>query len=606
MEDALFQGLASSQDFYDTGKWRVLSLAVQDCICRLPDFKSFMELHYVDDGDTALNYKYLDTYLECVIARYREAGITVNQAKSGVAVDTSNPTIIDAVQRVVDKYGLKVTFENNYKFLGLPYGTDEFINNWMHDKIDHLWILYRHVLHICNFIRFNMLQKMLEFCKFKYYLSLVPNCGDGMLRLQKLHDSVYHEYRMGMQPRSIMRHQIHMSQKAGGLGLRSPKLFKPAAEISALRGLREFVDRHFLFLPYSYNAELTSNRSIYSTPTVPIFDWCRFLHSSDSMPYVNELEDGWLSIDSSLQGSINAFNGIVGPKYQYDPLVHTTHHKLIQLMDKKFRDEFMQEGTKEDIARIKCLSNNGALSWLNVPYNMNWSVEFNNQQFYLLLCLVLGAAVTSSDYFCRGCDKVADKYGYHALSCVGLDGKQLFRRHDSLCNYLAKWLRQAHYRIEMEARYSNQDGSWKRSLKRPGDIKILDFSLQADEAKDLYLDITVGNIFAPSHLAVSQRRIGLAKQLESLKAAKYGFRSDIKGLGYEVLGGMSPNFKLILNEIGTQLENNSCVPREQWIHRLRAQLNARLMLCNVRMLLDSGIAAIVEPVCFDLDEFDNI
>ena len=56
----------------------------------------------------------------------------------------------------------------------------------------------------------------------------------------------------------------------------------------------------------------------------------------------------------------------------------------------------------------------------------------------------------------------------------------------------------------------------------------------------------------------------------------------------------------------TQLENNSCVPREQWIHRLQAQLNARLMLCNVRMLLDLGIAAIVEPVCFDLDEFDNI
>ena len=545
MEDALFQGLATSQDFYDTGKWRVLSLAVQDCICRLPDFKSLMELHYVDDGDTAMNYKYLDTYLECVIARYREAGITVNQAKSCVAVDTDNQTVIDAVSCVVDKYGLKVTFENNYKFLGLPYGSDDFINQWMHDKIDQLWILYRHVLHIkSNFIRFNMLQKMLQFCKFRYYLSLVPNVGDWMPRLQKLHDSVYHEYRMGMQPRPIMRHQIHMSQKAGGLGLRSPKLFKPAAEISALRGLRDSVDKHFLFLPYSYNSELTSSRSIYSTPAVPVFDWCRFLHSSDSMPYINELEDGWLSINNSLQDSINAFNGIVGPKYQYDPLVQTTHHKLIQLMDKKFRDEFMQEGSKEDIARIKCLSNNGALSWLNVPYNMNWSVEFNNQQFYLLLCLVLGAPITSNDYFCRGCEKVADKYGYHALSCVGLDGKQLFRRHDSLCNYLAKWLRQARYRIEMEARYLNKDGSWKRSLKRPGDIKILDFSLQADEARDLYLDITVGNIFAPSHLAVSQRRVGLAKQLEGLKAAKYGFRSDIKGLGYEVSQVVSNYFSL--------------------------------------------------------------
>ena len=333
-------------------------------------------------------------------------------------------------------------------------------------------------------------------------------------------------------------------------------------------------------------------------------DWCQFDHASDALPYVNLLDDAWTYVDQNLQQSIDAFNGIVGPKYSYDALVQTTHKKLLQLMDKKFMDEVLDKADWKDVVRIKCLSNNGALSWLNVPYNMNWSIEFNNQYFFLLLCLVLGAPVASKDYFCRGCHSVADKFGYHALSCAGADGKQLFRRHDSLCNYLAKWLEQAHYQIEMEARYIQKDGLWVRSLQRPGDIKIIDFSVMADQPQDLYLDICVGNIFAPSHLTVAQRRIGLAKQLQEMKSRKYNHRPDIKGLGYEVLGGMSPNFKLILNEIGTQLENNSCVSREHWIHRLRAQLNARLMLCNVRMLLDSGIAAIVEPVCFDLDGFD--
>ena len=145
-------------------------------------------------------------------------------------------------------------------------------------------------------------------------------------------------------------------------------------------------------------------------------------------------------------------------------------------------DEFLQRADFKDKARIKCLSNNGALSW---------SVEFNNQYFYLLLCLILGAPISPNDYFCRGCEKVADKFGHHALSCVGSDGKQLFRKHDSLCNYLAKWLEQGHYRIEMEARYVSKDSIWQRSLPLPGDIKVLDFSVQADEAKDLYLDICV-------------------------------------------------------------------------------------------------------------------
>ena len=217
--------------------------------------------------------------------------------------------------------------------------------------------------------------------------------------------------------RDIMIPQIRMSQKAGGLGLRSPQLFKPAAEISSFRGVRDSADSHFLFLPYS--SELKSNSERYSTAAVRVCDWCRFDHDSDALLFVNLLDDAWTYMNQNMQHSIDTFNGIVGPKYRYDPLVQSTHKKLLQLMDKKFMDEILAKANWKDIARIKCLSNNGALSWLNVPYNMNWSIEFNNQYFYLLLCLVLGAPVAAKDYFCRGCGNVADKFGHHALSCVG-------------------------------------------------------------------------------------------------------------------------------------------------------------------------------------------
>ena len=160
--------------------------------------------------------------------------IKVNKSKSLVALDTKDPVIIESVRKVVDKHGLKVTFDNNYVVLGLPYGKDNFINEFMIGKIEKLHKIYHHVLYIkSNFIRFNLLQKLLEFCKFRYYIGLVRDVGDWMLRLQKLHDLVFHELRMGMQMRDVMIPQIRMSQKAGGLGLRSPQLFKPAAEIAS-------------------------------------------------------------------------------------------------------------------------------------------------------------------------------------------------------------------------------------------------------------------------------------------------------------------------------------------------------------------------------------
>ena len=607
MRRGWIQGYATSKDLYGTALWEVSKRTFLQVKRIQHDFRIFYDMRYIDDMRQAMNYKHCDLFLELVIKNFADAGITINKSKSLLALNSGNKTINAAVKQIVDKYGLEVDYNNNYVFLGLPHGTDQHTEDFMDKKIDDLWIVYRQLLHVkSNFIRFNSFIKLLEFNKFNYFLSLVPH-GAWVAKLQKLHDQVVHEIRMGITPRAVMVPQIQMSQKAGGLGLRFPTSFKAASEIAALRNVRDFVDKYFLFAPSSYNFEINNNKADFSTSGAVVADWCHFDHDTDALPYINALDDGWRLYDCYLQQSIYDFNQFVGPQYQYDPLLQTSRKKLVQLMDKKLKDEFLALAEQSDqkladIARIKCLSNNGALSWLNVPYNMNWSVEFTNQYLCLLLGLILGAPIVQNDYLCRGCDVVADKYGHHALSCPGRNGTQLFWRHDTLCDYLAQWMRQAHYEIEMEQRYISVDGRYQRSLERPGDIKVINFALQCDQPKDLYLDISVANIFAKSHLAVAQKRLGVARQVERRKFDKYGHRADIKGLGYEVLGGMSPNFKLILSEVSTQLENRSCVPREHWMHRLRAQMNARLMLCNVRMLLNSGICQFVEPVCFDFQD----
>jgi hypothetical protein len=58
-------------------------------------------------------------------------------------------------------------------------------------------------------------------------------------------------------------------------------------------------------------------------------------------------------------------------------------------MDKKLKDIIITNSSELDIARINGLSANGAMSWLNLPYNYKWSVEFPNKMFFILKSLIL-------------------------------------------------------------------------------------------------------------------------------------------------------------------------------------------------------------------------
>ena len=115
----------------------------------------------------------------------------------------------------------------------------------------------------------------------------------------------------------------------------------------------------------------------------------------------------------------------------------------------------------------------------------------------------------------------------------------------------------------------------------------------------MYLDVTVGNIFANCHLQDAQRRQGVAKTLEENKCEKYKNMDNIHGLGYEVLGAMSPDFRAVLHELAHARANWSQVPWTIWMNRMRSRLNAKLMEYNASMILHSGILPYV-----NLDEDD--
>ena len=105
--------------------------------------------------------------------------------------------------------------------------------------------------------------------------------------------------------------------------------------------------------------------------------------------WFNEFNDLMKSFYRKRQYNIDRFNELIGPSLIYNPDEHIHHRDLIHLMDKKLLQQYSEVANKYDMARIKCLRNNGALSWLGVPYNMEFSHMFTDQEMFVLLSLIL-------------------------------------------------------------------------------------------------------------------------------------------------------------------------------------------------------------------------
>ena len=269
----------------------------------------------------------------------------------------------------------------------------------------------------------------------------------------------------------------------------------------------------------------------------------------------------------------NATNNLV----EYNPLQHRTHRKLIDLVDLSLLRQFYEKYSDYDSARLKSLSNNGSLSWLHVPYNVHYGVEFSNNQFIILKSLILGSIVTNKkDNICRLCKCKMDQYGRHALSCP-MKG-MITLRHDSSCDKLFDYCQQAGYDVQKEQRYENN-------------IKINNYYTTANLPKDcksrhLYIDLTFANILAPSYVKIAAKHRGkIASQKQQHKLKKYQNNPNIFGIGIEVLGAMSSNGKILINEIAKRLEIKNNIDKSIHINRIRSNLLATMMQHNANMII---------------------
>ena len=647
METGVIQGLASSEMYYSSGKWKVLQNAIKKTKQETGNgFKVYMEEDYVDDGNTMMDYRYLNGFMRNLGIEYKEIGIDLNLEKSLVALKTHNKDIQEKILEIVKTYKIKYTFKNEYKFLGRPYGTKDFINEFMDGRMKTLWIKLQHILLIGNsFIRHNLLKKMYGFNKVIYYLKVVPKFKEWMETLGKIHNVVSDKVLVGIQITELLKNQMPMAQRNGGFALRNPSQYQFAAEITTLR---DKVDHIIQYFPFSYNSfnyqklenikdkinrliaklqysNIMENYMVISSRIVEEFRRNRSIVSNGNHMYIKDLQqltdetnnltflarefsdenwfiasdvavDNWnekleeakMEHGQKLDDKINKFNELIGPNYEFKPSIHKTNGSLLALMDRKLLENYKRIADLYDMARIKCIQNNGALSWSNVPYNMKWSRQLSNQQMYIALSLVTGNRIFYEENpVCKRCNKVMDHFGYHALSCPS--GGMLFDRHDAICDILYKELRRAGYTVLKEQRYENIDGKKKRITGRPGDLLIKNWKFDEKNIGSLYIDVTIGNIFTETAVkGCSLKRLDLAEKLSIKKDKKYQNRDDIRGLGMECLGGMAKEFKALLQRIAADMENRTGIDKSIWMNRLRSRIMIELMLQNAKMIRKSS------------------
>jgi hypothetical protein len=321
------------------------------------------------------------------------------------------------------------------------------------------------------------------------------------------------------------------------------------------------------------------------------------LHYNNLLTFsIDELKDRF-------KWNCDKFNELLSPHQKFNPIEHIKHRNLLDLIDFKYMKLFEENGSQCDINRLNCLQNNGALSWLNVPYNMEWSIKFSNQEMFVLLSLILGCRIYTNDIIkCKRCHEIMDPYGYHCLQCS--KGGYVIQRHNNLCKFLFKMVKRAGFEAQREQKYHSDDnGNMIENKERPGDIKILNFEYDDGVINPVYFDLVVGNIFSNNSIKHGYKeRLWLGKQLERKKKARYQNKCDILGLGVEVLGGHSHNLSNLMHVMAEHLKMRTEVCDSIWMNRIRSQFNAILMKFNAMMVIASG--DLVEDMdlydCYDI------
>ena len=94
-----------------------------------------------------------------------------------------------------------------------------------------------------------------------------------------------------------------------------------------------------------------------------------------------------------------------------------SHRELLQYIDDRMHELFINAAQNHDKARINSFKITGASSWLNMPCNDYYGIDYTNLQYHIMQSLCNGHPILTDDATCNRCKKQMDECGCHALHC---------------------------------------------------------------------------------------------------------------------------------------------------------------------------------------------
>ena len=255
------QGLGTSGVIYNTVKWSTEKTTVEE-MNKLTkgEFGITMKVDYHDDGITMINRKWLKSYLDLIIKNYSIPRININRKKSEVVLNTKEQSIKTFILSITEDPNndtkIESNFDGNIYFCGVPHGTKEFVCSRMKKYCDRMQIRVNYIEHLqSEFVKYNICTKFYIYGKIMYIMRTVKHYSEWVSRIQKIHNYLENHALNGVLYTKTRSSQVPLSQGSGGLGLRLPSLFEPAAKISSLSGKGRWMTRFFP-AHYNFNSKL--------------------------------------------------------------------------------------------------------------------------------------------------------------------------------------------------------------------------------------------------------------------------------------------------------------------------------------------------------------
>ena len=272
--------------------------------------------------------------------------ININQKKSEVTLNARDESIKKFVLAITDNPNneskIQSNFDGNIYFCGVSHGTKEFVCAKMKKYCDKMQIRINYIEYLqSEFVKYNICAKFYIYGKIMYIMRTVKHYIKWVSQIQKIHSYLENHALNGVLYTRTRSSQVPLSQGSGGLGLRLPSLFEPAAKISSLSGKGRWMTQ---FFPAHYNFNSKLREFYYSNKLNHVNQQLNNYNSnsnnSNNNNNINNNNNNNNSINKDNNGDNNNNNNSVGDNGIDNGQSDLIRQMVSQLekLDQKFKD----------------------------------------------------------------------------------------------------------------------------------------------------------------------------------------------------------------------------------------------------------------------------